>query len=519
VKVQNGGVASRRAAFLPVILVAAAILPPGLRAGEPAPASRETLPITAEAYTRRGLEFLARPRPEDQREAERLLRKALRLEPESPLAHKGLARVSTYLYTLGLEETGVRLDTALEEAARAVAIAPEDAPARATLALALAADNRLTPALMEARHAVSLDPACAEAHLALGIILRLRMEVDEALASCRRAARLEPDSPRVLVALADALREKGLQDLAIEMYGQAIDLDPRSIVPQLGAAAAFQKAGREAPAAAIYNTLLKEWDYALDRVRLGAGALLVAQQEYESALEMYGGIDIPSNGSLPTLLALYGKGYSLLRLGRPAEAEYFLSGLIERAPRDYDGPVRGREMVFRAYEDLVGYFADRGNNGKMVSLLRSACERPLAPTRMAARLAARLEAGGRADEGVAILGRAILGADPLEDPVDLAESVLVLARLGTSGGSKGLPRDSPADRALRVAAERIAPCEIGVAHYRMARAWALLQENAPALASLERAGRHGYLPKELLLKEGDFDALRDDAAFKALARP
>ncbi len=448
-----------------------------------------------------------------------MFRKALEIEPDSPRAHMGLARVSTYLYALGLEETRKRLDTALDEAGRAVAMAPQDAPARATLALALAAADRLTPAMEEARHAVSLDPACAEAHVAMGIVQRLNKDVDEALESCRRAARIDPDSPRVLVALADALREKESLEPAIEMYGQAIDLDPESIVPQLGAAAAFQKIGRMTPAVAIYGALLKTWNYGRNRARLGAGALLVARQEYESALEMYDGIDIPPNGSLPTLLALYGKGYSLLRLGRPAEAEYFLSALIDRAPPDYDGPARGREIIFRAYEDLVGYFGDRGNDRKVLSLLRSACERALVPTRMAARLAVRLAANGRSDEGVAILGKVLLGAGPHEDAVDLAESALVLAREGTHGGSRRIPRDSPADRALRMTAGRIASCEIGAAHYRMARAWALLQENAPALESLERAGRFGYLPKELLLKEDDFAALRDNDAFRALTRP
>src|SRR5207245_5126025 len=126
-------------------------------------------------------------------------------------------------------------------------------------------------------------------------------------------------------------------------------------------------------------------------------------EDYERAISLYGQIEVPDDASMPAILALYGKGYSLLRLGRDAEAEYFLSTLVDRVPRDYDGPARGREVLFRAYEDLADYFGKRGRERKVESLLRGACERPQAPTRLARRLAGLLDSRGKTAASGAVL--------------------------------------------------------------------------------------------------------------------
>jgi tetratricopeptide (TPR) repeat protein len=447
-----------------------------------------------------------------------LFRKALKIDPGLPQPHLGLARVSAYLYTLGVDESPARLETALDEARRAVDLDPRGAAARSTLAMVLAVADRLTPAQEEARKAIELDPQSADAHLASCRILRLREDLDGSLAACRRAAEIEPESPGVLTALADTLRESGRYGEALESYGQAVDLDHQAIVPQLGAAATLQKANRTGAAQTAYNLLLGRWDYAQSRVRLGAAALLIAMQDHESALDMYAGIDLPQGGSLPTLLALYGKAYCLLRLERGAEAEYFLSGLIDRVPGDYDGPARGRAILFMAYEDLAQYFETRGRSLKSEETLRAAVGRPLVPARLARSLASRLHKKGEAGEAAAVLERALLGSDPLDDPIDVAEAALALARLRTKDGSRRVPGGSVTARALELAAERLASCQFGAAHYSLARAQALSSWPAAAVLSLKRAREGGYLPIDRLEQEPDFGPIRQDAAFRDLAR-
>ncbi len=465
------------------------------------------------------MEYLARPRPEDQTEAIRLFRKALKVGPDRADAHVGLARVFLYLYTLGLDDSPERLSAALEEAREAVELAPNDPTAAAAASLALTAGDHLTRALVEARRAVAADPACAEAHLALCVVLRLRKDQTGALEACRRAAEIAPHDPRVLSALGDALRDAGLYEQALEMFGQAIDLDHEAIVPQLGAGATLLKAGNHKAARDLYNLLLQKWDYGEKRVRLGAAALFVVMQDYQAALDLYGSLEVPEGTSMPALLMLYAKGYSLKRLGRDAESEYFFSSLLERVPLDYDGPAHGREILFNAYDDLIAYFVSKGRDRKVITLLRSACERPLAPTRLARALADRLEAQKDVPEAAAVLEKAILGGDPLEDPLEIAESTLKLVRLRTSNGARRLPEDSPAARALSLAAERLDPSDVGVAHYRLARALSLAQRREAALQSLVRARAGGYLPADQMAGEPDFERIRQDPGFEALLKP
>jgi tetratricopeptide (TPR) repeat protein len=477
---------------------------------------REALGLDAGAYVCRGFEYLARPRPEDQDEAARLFGKALDLEPERPDALRGLARVDIYLYTLGLDTSRERLEDALEAAGRAVELAPQDAGTHAALALALAAADRLTPALEETRRAIAADAASAEAQASACVVLRLRRDLDGALEACRRAAAAAPNDPRLLTALGDTLRDMGRDKAAMGMYGQAVDLDHEAIAPQLGAAVALHKAGRHQSASGMFNLLLEKWDYAQDRVRLGAAALLLSMQRFDDALAMYEKVPVPEGGSLPTLLTLYGKAYCLQRLGRGAEAEYFLSGLIERVPRAYDGPARGRDVLFMAYGDLVGYFLERGRTHKVETLLRQAAGRPLAPTRFARDLAGRLESAGEAGKAAAVLETAILGADPEEDPIGLSDSALTMVRLRTAGGGRRLPAGGEAARALELAVERTSASPIGIAHYRLARALALAGQNDAAIASLAKARQGGYFPVDQVAGEKDFDRLRDLPSFKTL---
>ena len=501
-----------------------------VHAAEPAPADtgpgpaanstgRERQKPDASAYLRRGLEYAARPRPEDQQEAERLLRKAIGLDRDLAAAHAGLARVSTYLFALGLDETPGRLQQALESSDRAVLLGPDLAAAHTARAFALIAADRLTPAGEAARAAVAIDPRAADGHLALAHVLRLRKDHEGSLQAAGEAARLAPHDSRVLTGFADALRDAGRHPEAMEMYGQAVDLDHEAIIPQLGAAASLLKVGRYELARAVYNLLLGRWDYAADRTRLASAALLVMSEQCDAALEMYEEVALPGNGTLPTLLALYGKAWCLQRLDRDAEAEYFLSRLISRVPRDYDGPARGRDMLFSAYDDLIRFFAFRDRDDRIEPLLRQATDRPLAPTRFARRLAERLAARGLADDAGRLLEGAIRQSDPGEDTLEIAQTALDLARIRSRNGRRAVRPGSPAGLALATVRDRLATGAGGVALYRLARAFALTGDTEAAIRALGGARDAGYLPADLAATEADFTALHNQPGFVALLPP
>jgi tetratricopeptide (TPR) repeat protein len=480
------------------------------------PVPRESVPLSPEAYLKRGLDLLERPLPEDQVEAQRLLIVALRSDPDLSAAHAGLARSALYVHAVGIDPSPARLTEALSESRRAAEADAKSPANAATYALALAASDHLTEARAEAVRAAGLGGEGPEADLALCIIDRLRRSLDDAVAAGRRAAGRAPDSLRVIVGLAEALREAGQYDAALELFGQAADLDHESALPQLGAAATLAKAGSFGKASRAYEIILDKYKYATTRALEGAAAMRISMRDWEGAVDLYDRVELPAeDGSLPTLLSLYGKGYALLRLDRAAEAEYFLSLLIERVPADYDGPARGREVLFRAYNDLVNYFEEHGRPDRALALLRQAIARPGAPLGLARALATRLGDAGSTREAAEILERAIPGAPAGEESLEIAESALALARLRSAGGRRSIPGRSAAGEALRAASRRIPAEASGPAHYRMARAWGLAGEPDLCLAALEQARARGYLPQQAET-EADLASVRARPRFRAL---
>jgi tetratricopeptide (TPR) repeat protein len=475
---------------------------------------RELRQVDTASLLARGLSLVDRWGAADHEEARRLLRQALKKNPDLAEAHAGLARSDLYLYGAGIDERQERIDAALSESERAVALAPEDPAIRAVRALALAAADRTTPALAEAELSDALGSGRMDGPLALCIVQRLRRSLDASLAACRRAADLAPDAPRVLMALAETLRESGVYDGAMNLYGQAADLEHDSPLPQLGGAATLARSGATTIAARSYQAILDHHPDVKLRALEGAAGNRVAAGDYETALDLYQQAELPENGSLWTLLSLYGKGYALLKLDRGAEAEYFLSLVTSRVPSDYDGPARGREVLFLAYDGLVDWYAGRQRPERVEALLREAATRPLAPTRMARRLGTILHGRGKDAEAAGLLEQAILRADPLEDRLELADSAVALELLRSSEGKKAIPDGSPAGRALDAVAGRLDAKTPAAACYRMARAYSLARDADSSLSFLGRSRDGGYLPADQAATDPAFAFLRQRPEFQ-----
>ena len=483
------------------------------------PGSRELRAVSPESLVARGLLLVERATVADHEEARRLFRSALKKDPEMALAHAGLARSATFLYTSGIDESSKRLEEALASSERAAALAPDDAGIRAVRSLALSAADRLTPAIAEAERAAALGPDRMDGPLALCIVRRLRKDLEAALPDCRRAAEIAPDSPRVLMALAETLRETGAYDSAMTLYGQAADLLHDSPLPQLGGAATLARSGALNLAGRTYKVILDRFSDVRKRTLEGAAGARVSGGDYEGALDLYQEVDLPENSALPTLISLYGKGYALLKLDRGAEAEYFLSLVIERVPADYDGPARGREMLFLAYDGLADWFGGRGRQDRVMALLRDAAARPQAPTRMARRLAPLLQERGKDSEAASLLERALLGADPHEDRLDVSDAALLLARLRSSNGRRGIAPGSSARRAIDAAARLVDAKAPAAACYRMARAYGLARDAEASLSFLGRSRDGGYMPAEQAATDPAFTILRARPEFRRFLDP
>jgi len=177
-------------------------------------------------------------------------------------------------FTLGLAQSDVDADGAIDSFHRALAIDARHALARYNLALVLYHADRLQPALDELQaalesqprpevhytlgivywHKGDLDPAVkaldaaiaakpdyADAHLALGTILKTRGDLKRAVVSLKRAAALRPDLPAPHVVLAQTLTLAGDADGAKRESAEADRL--RAITQQSQEAATWTTVG------------------------------------------------------------------------------------------------------------------------------------------------------------------------------------------------------------------------------------------------------------------------------------
>ncbi|HEY6988676.1 MAG TPA: tetratricopeptide repeat protein [Bryobacteraceae bacterium] len=179
--------------------------------GQTAYATRllERSPADAITLTNLGNAYLQQSKLD---QAERALRQALQLDPESPEAQNllGLARLE-------------RGDTKSAEICfrEAIRIVPELAAAHNNLANLLAGNKKYPEAQYHFEKAIQSDPLYAAAHHGYGLLLILMSSYDRAASELREAVRLNPDSAEAHTDLADLLAAQGHAESAREEYARA----------------------------------------------------------------------------------------------------------------------------------------------------------------------------------------------------------------------------------------------------------------------------------------------------------
>jgi Flp pilus assembly protein TadD len=149
-------------------------------------------------------------------------RRAIALDPESAAAHDNLGNA--------LLQHG-ELDEAISEYRRAIELDPKSATAHNNLGNALRQQGKLDEAVSEYRLAIQLDPKFAPAHSALGNVLRQQGKLDEAISEHRLAIQLDPKFAGWHNNLGNALFQQGNRDEAISEFRRAIELDPQFAGP------------------------------------------------------------------------------------------------------------------------------------------------------------------------------------------------------------------------------------------------------------------------------------------------
>jgi len=129
-------------------------------------------------------------------EAERLLLKAIELDPQLARAYVGLVYVHTYLIELGLAPSVDEVLSKMMDAAQhAVALDPYDGSARTALGYAYGYGRKLEQAAAEFARAEALAPSDADVLLNIAWFLPILGESARGVALAERAVKLNPHYP------------------------------------------------------------------------------------------------------------------------------------------------------------------------------------------------------------------------------------------------------------------------------------------------------------------------------------
>lgn len=171
----------------------------------------------AEAYTALAWLWLLLGQP---RQAEKLFRRSLDLDPNDAAAHHGLARVAL-----------ARRDArgAEEHLRRATALQPRHPLYWADLGTLYFNQGRFAEAEEALKRAVALAPDDAQSHALLGYIAYLRGDLGAARQAFEAACTHEPENPGHYNNLGFLHLLEGNLDAAREAFARAIELRPRFI--------------------------------------------------------------------------------------------------------------------------------------------------------------------------------------------------------------------------------------------------------------------------------------------------
>jgi tetratricopeptide (TPR) repeat protein len=250
---------------------------------------------------------------EKYREAIESFHRALKLDPQVPGAHYGLA--------MTLRSQG-DLSAAQSEFELALKLNPDDALAHYQLGRFLIQQKRPVEASHHLQEAVRLKPELADAYAKLGVLYRSLNKNDEAEKALRTAVRLNPKLGKAQYGLAQLLQAKGETEEAQKLFEQVREakasssaLNQASTLNLRGVT--LMKAGRLDEALGNFRNALK-LDPSLASASYNQGLVLAQQGKTTEAIECFRTAIRLRPGFA---LAHYGLGLALHLAGDPAAEE------------------------------------------------------------------------------------------------------------------------------------------------------------------------------------------------------
>lgn len=211
------------------------------------------------------------------KEAERLLRRALAVNPGSAQAHSNLGVV---LFELQ------RFEDALASFDRAIAVRPDFAEAYNNRSNALTRLGRFAEAAASAERAIALKPDYPEAFNGRGNALRELKRFEEAIEACDRAIALRGNYTEAWNNRANALMDLERFEDALESYDRAIAIAPGNASAHNNRGVCLQELRRFDEALASHDAAITH-DPTNPQAFHGRGSALGELKRYEEAAAAY----------------------------------------------------------------------------------------------------------------------------------------------------------------------------------------------------------------------------------------
>ena len=250
---------------------------------------------------------------EKYREAIESFQQALKLDPQVPGAHYGLALTQVALGDFSAAQSEFEV---------ALKLNPDDALAHYQLGRFLIQQKRPAEAAHHLQEAIRLKPDLADAYAKLGVLYRSLNKNDEAEKALRTAVRLNPKLGKAQYALAQLLQAKGETEEAQKLFEQVREakasssaLNQASTLNLRGVT--LMKAGRLDEALGNFRNALK-LDPSLASASYNQGLVLAQQGKTTEAIECFRAAIRLRPGFA---LAHYGLGLVLQLAGDPSAEE------------------------------------------------------------------------------------------------------------------------------------------------------------------------------------------------------
>ena len=217
-------------------------------------------------------------------EAERHYRKILASDRKHIGSTDLLAIIANNLGNV-LKEQG-KLDNAVAQYHRALALKPDFAEAHNNLGNALKKQGKLNEAVAQYERALALKPDYVVARLNLGNTFREQGKLDNAAAHYRRALAVNPNYVEAHNNLGNALKEQGKLDEAVAHYRHALAVNPNFVEAYNNLGNALKDQGKLDEAVAQYQRALT-FRPNLAEAHNNLGTALAEQGKLDEAMAQY----------------------------------------------------------------------------------------------------------------------------------------------------------------------------------------------------------------------------------------